>query len=636
LESAINSARGSGQSMSPDLQAKMGEAIGADFSGVKIHTDAQSDQMNRSIQAKAFTTGKDVFFRQGEYNPGSRGGQELLAHELTHVVQQTGSTIQRVLEKPNDRPVSNSSSDAKRKDSQFNAVQDHRWVEDTFQQLKSWDKVKTQFGSDLKTMWQFFDFRQYYVDAEIAKLRQKYKGLIAKSVGSTDPTSDYDITISTPGSGDDVKAITDFNNAIKTKFGVQPGTLFDTNLYAKDYLKVEENIDNASIDPQKLDSDLDEAEGGFGKMGGLSQDVAALVKQRRYMNQTEWDKYVNSVVDGVKGEEQKKMTRHQYEEADSIYQIAARELLNSVMENPEGENKKTITKVKKETKLGKEEETIINSQPKKVRDMVRAELLGLKQLQGVTHENSDLVLEKSNQLYLERMRKIREIQALIQVLSPNPQDNQTELQSLKAEVKQLLGEACFFAAEAYHSEGAVKHIVAGLQGAKNPQVKESVMKGLKPEHYLQSFNEQLGDFCKDLNHYAQEANGKIFYRSSKYLYRLFLAVGELRLYKEEFKGLGLLKIEKEKGEASSVAQLINDKLVKIRKGDGEFKDMPEDKKVETAQKSMKDVLGVDTASALKTKILQMAQEFNSEVRSKVKDLSAPDQETSRQYFKNIH
>jgi hypothetical protein len=68
----------------------MGQAMGADFSGVKVHTDAQSDQLNKSIQAKAFTTGQDVFFRQGAYEPSSQGGQELIAHELTHVVQQNG------------------------------------------------------------------------------------------------------------------------------------------------------------------------------------------------------------------------------------------------------------------------------------------------------------------------------------------------------------------------------------------------------------------------------------------------------------------------------------------------------------------------------------------------------------------
>jgi hypothetical protein len=95
LASAINSARGSGQPLDAGLQRSIGQAMGTDFSGVRVHTDAQSDQLNRSIQAKAFTTGQDVFFRQGEYNPGSRGGQELIAHELTHVVQQSGRTVQR-------------------------------------------------------------------------------------------------------------------------------------------------------------------------------------------------------------------------------------------------------------------------------------------------------------------------------------------------------------------------------------------------------------------------------------------------------------------------------------------------------------------------------------------------------------
>ncbi|MEH2270934.1 MAG: DUF4157 domain-containing protein [Nostoc sp.] len=94
LEASINQARGGGQLMADNIREPMEQAFGADFSGVKVHTDGQSDQLNRSIQARAFTTGQDVFFRQGEYNPGSRGGQELLAHELTHVVQQNGGAVQ--------------------------------------------------------------------------------------------------------------------------------------------------------------------------------------------------------------------------------------------------------------------------------------------------------------------------------------------------------------------------------------------------------------------------------------------------------------------------------------------------------------------------------------------------------------
>ncbi|WP_052349363.1 eCIS core domain-containing protein [Planktothrix mougeotii] len=92
LETSIQTAKGGGQPLDGGLQRSMGQAMGADFSGVKVHTDSQSDQLNQSIQAKAFTTGQDVFFRQGAYEPSSRGGQELIAHELTHVVQQNGKS----------------------------------------------------------------------------------------------------------------------------------------------------------------------------------------------------------------------------------------------------------------------------------------------------------------------------------------------------------------------------------------------------------------------------------------------------------------------------------------------------------------------------------------------------------------
>lgn len=98
-ESAIQQARGGGQPMGADLRTSMEGAFGADFSGVTVHTDAHSDQLNQSLQAKAFTTGSDVFFRQGEFDPKSGSGQELIAHELTHVVQQGGAKVQ---EKPEE------------------------------------------------------------------------------------------------------------------------------------------------------------------------------------------------------------------------------------------------------------------------------------------------------------------------------------------------------------------------------------------------------------------------------------------------------------------------------------------------------------------------------------------------------
>ncbi|MEO1589681.1 MAG: DUF4157 domain-containing protein [Cyanobacteria bacterium J06632_22] len=102
FEHSLNQAQGEGSTLAPTVQAQMESAMGADFSQVKIHTDAHADQLSRSIQANAFTTGNDVFFKQGAYNPSSSNGQELLAHELTHVIQQNGSgpAISRSLIQP--------------------------------------------------------------------------------------------------------------------------------------------------------------------------------------------------------------------------------------------------------------------------------------------------------------------------------------------------------------------------------------------------------------------------------------------------------------------------------------------------------------------------------------------------------
>ncbi|MBX3060115.1 MAG: DUF4157 domain-containing protein [Anaerolineae bacterium] len=89
--SAINQQRGSGHSLDDGMAAKAGATMGTDFSGVKVHTDSHSDQLSHQLGAKAFTTGNDIFFRAGEYNPASSEGQTLIAHELTHVVQQGAS-----------------------------------------------------------------------------------------------------------------------------------------------------------------------------------------------------------------------------------------------------------------------------------------------------------------------------------------------------------------------------------------------------------------------------------------------------------------------------------------------------------------------------------------------------------------
>lgn len=84
----ITNERGGGRPLDGAAGAEVGGALGVDFSGVRVHTSPQSDELNRAVGAKAFTTGRDIFFREGEYKPGTSAGKELLAHELTHVAQQ--------------------------------------------------------------------------------------------------------------------------------------------------------------------------------------------------------------------------------------------------------------------------------------------------------------------------------------------------------------------------------------------------------------------------------------------------------------------------------------------------------------------------------------------------------------------
>jgi hypothetical protein len=94
----IQSSRGGGRPMDDQVRGSMEQGFGADFSGVRIHTGGRADALNRSLNARAFTVGSDVFFRHGEYNPGNSGGKQLLAHELTHTIQQGAAPAGRSIQ----------------------------------------------------------------------------------------------------------------------------------------------------------------------------------------------------------------------------------------------------------------------------------------------------------------------------------------------------------------------------------------------------------------------------------------------------------------------------------------------------------------------------------------------------------
>jgi len=90
VQGAIDATRGSGSGLPAAVMSRFEGDLGP-LGDVTVHTDDTADNLNRSVSARAFATGTDVYFAKGEYNPGSAEGDRLLAHELAHVVQQRGA-----------------------------------------------------------------------------------------------------------------------------------------------------------------------------------------------------------------------------------------------------------------------------------------------------------------------------------------------------------------------------------------------------------------------------------------------------------------------------------------------------------------------------------------------------------------
>lgn len=143
LEQAINQSRGGGRPLDEKIRGPMEQAFRANFGNVRVHSDTKAHQLNESIQARAFTTGQDLFFRQGAYQPGNRAGQELLAHELTHVVQQNGVLV---------KESKSSNADLQKS----NAVVQAQWVAGKKAETWYWDQVLdgvTWYMDSSNSMW---------------------------------------------------------------------------------------------------------------------------------------------------------------------------------------------------------------------------------------------------------------------------------------------------------------------------------------------------------------------------------------------------------------------------------------------------------------------------------------------------
>ena len=93
VASRILAAEGRGRSLDPDVRDQFERLWGIDLTGVRLHADAQADSLAREVEAVAFTSGQDVYFRSGAYDAASAEGLHLLAHELAHTIQQAAGPV---------------------------------------------------------------------------------------------------------------------------------------------------------------------------------------------------------------------------------------------------------------------------------------------------------------------------------------------------------------------------------------------------------------------------------------------------------------------------------------------------------------------------------------------------------------
>jgi hypothetical protein len=561
-----------------------------------------------------------------------------------------------------------------------------------------WVTAKQTYGTNPVEMQKLANYRKNLVDTWLNEKLGPWgmaegpgKGWVA--VGSTDPTSDYDISINKHGTrtaGDkteyylDYDIVQDFNTYFRTTYGVESGTLFDTNLYASAPSQAPTLPENGT--PQEQDAVADVK---------ASADVGALMKIRRYMSTAEFEDYrVRTVALLPEGPGRDALDR-QFRAADANYMVS----LLDIVERMRAQLKEATddSKLSKAQKHERDEARKLIAQWEKGVDTSGLALADaedvLERLVSKLLHCRDASTTATNDLYADAIGKKRQQEeAITQFQQYLPQVKELfaramqegvtdfgqfagvlegygvqprvlqhvekgDLAKAAAELDgQLAGMlsdlarhaalAMFYANEAYQSGGPFQHVVWAGQAVETDVRAEYIEKGgddwppppAKPnetqqklvdakrrerrekltcEESLQSFNEQLGDFLKDLEHYGDADPGVAIIQSSKYLDRL---VDAMRLMHD--KGL----FEADEGLKTRIQKQLDlqsrlsGELIAARKGNlwlvPETGDAPVDQVEQRrayACKFMAD-LGITSIAALGKTYVKLGVEVNGVAR----------------------
>jgi len=198
VESELLAQRGHGQALAAGTQHFMEPRFGTSFDSVRIHNDPRADSLARAVQARAFTHGSDLYFRHGEYDPGSERGRHLLAHELTHVVQQTAPVARQVQraeeEMPGTGPVASPFLDAdqaererleaNQKQFPFNRAKAERDLQELYKRVTRFIPLNTPA---------FLGLFPPYIEALASYDENAAHGLVNKMVGFLDARKAFSV-----------------------------------------------------------------------------------------------------------------------------------------------------------------------------------------------------------------------------------------------------------------------------------------------------------------------------------------------------------------------------------------------------------------------------------------------------------
>ena len=532
-------------------------------------------------------------------------------------------------------------------------------------------------------MWDLWRYRQRYVTDLIDSLRKKYPSLIAKASGSADLESDIDITFASATPGDDVKAAKEFNETIIKKFSKPAGRVFDVNIYPRDYRAIDESF-NPDFNPDHIpDHDIDHPGGEMGKLSQVDQDVATLLKQRRFLDQETFQGLLDKVLNATSDKKVADKIRKQYEEGEDIYLLTSVEKVDAIIATLKKQKKLPISN-KKHPEAAKAYKTFLElrkgADKGGISEMARMQRLLPNLLDALEAAFEAEVMETTDAMYLDKMEKLREKQATIAALDnaaagaeahhpgksceqAHPEEENHEAwckdrsEALKAQVKKDQFENIIFANEAYMSQGAIEHIVAGIQAKKaDPKKAKKAIESLTPATVLQSVNEQMADFFKDMKHAehevaeaakapkdgetkARRATGEAFVHASKYLVRLLDGAQLLAdKYKDKVPPLKFDLIDKVVKDASidtpeKLKGRVEEMLYALRKS----AEIPADVKGEVGVAEVDALFGVSDIKGFRGMIFDFGVDVNAKVRSYDTFIEEQniDRETEKQYFANV-